>query len=81
VGCDSFLRRDRGGARLIDNRVERDRNRLPGADRGFLAVDPESPLLDNASFQPIPFQEIGLHGDMFRRELPRELIDSMRAGR
>jgi hypothetical protein len=81
VGCGEFLRRNGGGARLLGNRVSSESAAFPEAARGAFDFGSAGPLLESAGFRPIPFGEIGLYRDGFRRELPDQLIGELRSGR
>jgi hypothetical protein len=65
--CDRFLLRDPGRNELTDNwRVEEN----PGLEDpagGRFGVKEGSPLWNRLSFQPIPFGEIGLYRDAYRK--------------
>ena len=70
INCREFLRRNGGGARLWDNYVATNSAAFPEAARGTVRFENATSLLNRASFQPLPFNEIGLYRDAFRRKLP-----------
>ena len=81
VNCGEFLRRNRGGARLLGNCVATNRTAFPDTARGVFQFGDAASLLERASFQPLPFNEIGLYRDAFRGELPAQRIAELRIGR
>jgi hypothetical protein len=81
VNCGEFLRRNRGGARLLNNYVATNSPAFGEAAAGVFHFDDAASLLARAGFQPLPFDEIGLYRDAFRRELPAARLAEMRAGR
>ena len=80
VACGEPTRRDRGAARLLDNSVVAESSSLPGVASGSFELDWQSPLLNDVAFQPLPFNEIGLYVDAYRKELPQDVIARLRAG-
>jgi hypothetical protein len=80
VNCGQFLRRNSGGARLLGNCVTTNSTAFPDAARGVFQFGDAGSLLERASFQPLPFDEIGLYRDTFRQELPAQRIAELRAG-
>lgn len=81
VDCGQFLRRNGGGARLLSNCVVTNTTAFPGTVRGEFQFSEATALTTRAGFQPIPFDEIGLYRDAFRRELPAQKIAEIRSGR
>ena len=77
VRCGEFLRR--GSARLLGNRVWSDGAAFPEDAGG--ALEFEGAVVESEGFRPIPFGDIGLYRDDYRRELPERLIAELRAGR
>ena len=72
-GCGEFLRRDRGRSLVCDN--------LSTDDAGFVdrKAGDFSLRQKNAALAPIPFAEMGLYRDAFRRQLPDRLVRESRA--
>jgi len=68
-----------GGARLFDNFVIDADPGFRGAARGLFQLPATAPALAQTSFQPIPFAEIGLYRDAFRKQLPAEAIAVLRS--
>ena len=73
VNCGEFLRRNRGGARLLGNCVATNRTAFPDTARGVFQFGDAASLLERASFQPLPFNEIGLYRDAPRGNCPRNV--------
>jgi hypothetical protein len=80
VNCGGFLRRNGGGARLLGNCVTTNTAAFPEAARGVFQFGEAASWLARAGFQPLPFDEIGLYRDAFRRELPTQRITELRSG-
>ena len=81
VNCGEFLRRNGGGARLLNNYVASNSTAFPEAARGVFEFGDAASLMVRASFQSLPFSEIGLYRDTFRQELPGHRIAELRGGR
>lgn len=80
VNCGEFLRRNRGGARLLGNGVVTNTTAFPDAARGVFSFQNADTLLAGAGFQSLPFEEIGLYRDAFRPKLPLTSIAELRSG-
>jgi len=79
LDCGAFLHRNGGGARC-------EQNLEPAKDSGFAVPangDFFSPKTARAlralGFKPLPASSIGLYRDAYRRELPKRLIEQLRA--
>jgi len=70
VRCGQFLRRDSGRVRLAENLVTAEDPGFVDAARGDFRLKDGSPALERIGLRPIPFDEIGLYRDEFRKELP-----------
>ena len=70
VRCGQFLRRDIGKTRLAENLEANEDTGLSDLARGELQPDDSSPTAEAIGFRAIPFDEIGLYRDGFRKELP-----------
>jgi len=81
VNCDEFLRRDRGATRLLDNVQTKETSAFADAANGDFTLRPGAADQGPPGFAPIPFAEIGLYPDAWRKTLPTELIRAMRQGR
>ncbi|MGD0093496.1 MAG: LamG-like jellyroll fold domain-containing protein [Planctomycetota bacterium] len=67
LNCGQFLLRDSGKNDLMDNWLAGENPGLADpAQRNFTAVE-GSPLWKRLSFQPIPFGEIGMYSDEYRK--------------
>ncbi|NQU22713.1 MAG: right-handed parallel beta-helix repeat-containing protein [Candidatus Nealsonbacteria bacterium] len=77
--CTEFLRRDRGYTKATDNLVTDDDPGFADAARGVFRIEGEPAALKRIGFQAIPFDEIGLYVDGFRKELPVKAVAEARA--
>ncbi|MGQ9574854.1 MAG: right-handed parallel beta-helix repeat-containing protein [Thermoguttaceae bacterium] len=68
--CGQFLRRDSGRTRLIDNFITADDPGFTDAAKGVFQLKEGSPLVERIGFRTIPFDQIGLYRDEFRKQLP-----------
>lgn len=68
--CGEFLRRDRGQTRLADNLEMADDPGFADAAHGVFRLDNNSEVLEQIGFQSIPFDEIGLYRDDYRKKVP-----------
>jgi hypothetical protein len=68
--CDKFLHRNRGAERPLDNYVSAEDPGLADLAQGNLGLKPDAPILNRSAFRPIPFNEIGLYTDAWRKTLP-----------
>jgi len=80
VNSGEFLRRNGGGARLLEPRGHERTSAFPDAVRGVFRFEEAAKLAARAGFQPPPFDEIGLYPDAYRRTVPTERIAALRAG-
>jgi hypothetical protein len=72
LDCDQFLHRNRGGARLFANLLKPGRSEFKNPAAGdFTRQGPRG----KTDF----FQDVGLYADSFRKDVPREAINKMRA--
>jgi hypothetical protein len=72
VDCGQFTVRDRGVNAMMDNHVfVQDPGFEDPENRDFTLPD-DSPVFDRFGFRPIPFREIGLYPDEYRRSWPAE---------
>ena len=78
--CAEFLRRDRGYTKATDNLTTDDDPGFADAARGVFRIERESAALKQIGFQAIPFDEIGMYVDGFRKELPVKAVAEARAG-
>ncbi len=69
--CNEFLCRDSKRNELIDNLVTNDDPGFRNAAHGDLQLKDDSPAAIEIGLRPIPFDEIGLYVDAFRKELPK----------
>lgn len=68
--CGEFLRRDRGRTRLTDNLETHEDPGFDDAAGGVFRLANDSVAMEKIGFRPVPFDEIGLYRDGFRKELP-----------
>jgi hypothetical protein len=81
VNSGEFLRRNGGGARLLGNHVAtNETSAFPDAVHGVFRFEEAAKLAARAGFQPLPFDEIGLYPDAYRRAVPAERVAALRAG-
>ncbi|MBN2507182.1 MAG: right-handed parallel beta-helix repeat-containing protein [Verrucomicrobia bacterium] len=78
VRCGEFLRRNRGGARLLGNVVLTNTPALQASVPGSFSFEDAAALLDRPGFHPLPFDEIGLYRDAYRPTLPAARIATLR---
>ena len=77
--CGQFLRNDKTGRnRAADNVVAADDPGFVDAARGDFALKPGAAVL-KSGFKPIPFRQIGLYRDEYRKEVPEQAIREARA--
>jgi hypothetical protein len=69
--CEKFLLRDPGRNELTDNWRTEENPGLEDPAAGRFGVKEGSPLWNRLSFQPIPFGEIGLYRDAYRKAAAR----------
>lgn len=81
IQCDQLLRRDRGGARLLDNAQSQDLGVFVDAAQGDFTLRESATRSGPPGFAPIPFADIGLYADAWRIALPTARIRAMRQGR
>ncbi len=82
IGSGEFLRRNAGGARLISNvATNHVPTAFPNADRGVFGFEAAGSLAALAGLKPLPFDQMGLFRDDYRRELPDASIAGLRMGR
>jgi hypothetical protein len=79
VDCGVFLWRNGGGARPVDNTVLTNNAALADSLRQALQTGGRAEALDDGVVPRIPFGEIGLYPDSWRKELPTALVQRMRA--
>jgi hypothetical protein len=77
--CGEFLRREPGRNKLIDNCVTAENPGFSHAARGVFNLAEDAPGLSRTSYEPIPFDEIGLYRDAFRKDLPAQAISKARS--
>jgi len=65
INCGQFVLRSRGKEEQIDNYITSETAGFFDAS-GKLRIPKEHPLFNRLSFQPIPFDDIGLYKDEFR---------------
>jgi hypothetical protein len=75
--CGDFLRTNRGNL-LWDNRVTDDDPGFVDARHGNFQCS-DAPAGDRMPLAPIPFAEIGLYRDAFRKQLPEVPVNTVRA--
>lgn len=80
LDCGAFLWRNGGGARLVDNAVAGGPATLAESVRAALEAGGTAGTLEGSLVPRIPFAEIGLYRDAWRRELPSTLITQLRSG-
>jgi hypothetical protein len=78
-GCGQVLRRDRGRTQLVDNLVTTDAAGFADAARGQFEQKADATAAQQIGWRPIPFNEIGLYRDRFRKELPEQAVRAARA--
>jgi hypothetical protein len=79
--CKQLLRNDnKGRNRTADNLVTADDPGFADAARGDFAIRPDAAVL-KSGFKVIPFGEIGLYRDAYRKELPEQAVREARAER
>lgn len=66
LNCGTFVKDDQR-FELLDNPVAAANPGFADPERGDFSVKPGSPLWNRLSFQPIPFGQIGLYQDAYRR--------------
>jgi len=66
LDCGTFLRSEQRFD-LLDNSVAAANPGFTDPKRGDFSVKPGTPLWNRLSFQPIPFRQIGLYGDAYRK--------------
>jgi hypothetical protein len=78
IGCAEFLRREPRRNLQTGNLVTTNRTAFPKADRGRFpeAADPKT--MRGFGLDPIPFAEIGLYRDTYRRDLPDRAVAEVR---
>jgi len=79
MGCAEFLRREPRRNLQTRNVVTTHRTAFPQADRGRFAEVAASRTMRGFGLDPIPFAEIGLYRDTYRRNLPDRAIAEVRA--
>ena len=67
LNCGAFLLRDPGRNDLMDNWLVAENPGFADPAKGDLAVKEATPLQNRLSFAPIPFDEIGLYADGYRK--------------
>ncbi len=77
--CGQLLRRDSGRNRLVENLVTGDDPGFSDAARGVFQIKDNSAASERIGLRPIPFDEIGLYRDEFRKEPPVETVREARA--
>jgi hypothetical protein len=77
--CQEYLRRDSGRNKLQDNLVTKDDPGFAQAAAGDFRLKTVPPALRQINFEPIPFDQIGLYHDAYRRDLPTEAVRQARA--
>jgi hypothetical protein len=65
--CDKFLLRDPGRNDLMDNWLASENPGFADPAKGDFTMREDSALARRLSFQPIPFGEIGMYGDGWRK--------------
>ena len=75
--CSEFFRRDPGRNTLADNVVTKKNPGFAGAACGSFSHGQHLP----PNFQPIPFDEIGLYVDQFRKQVATQSVSQARAER
>ncbi len=80
--CGQFLLRinPQGPNRVVDNVVTADDPGFVDAAGGNFALKPDATVLKHG-FKPIPFDQIGLYRDEYRRKLPEQLVREARTGK
>jgi len=79
--CGAFLHRNGGGARLFDNLVTTNNPGFADPARGDFSMKHAAAGLTEAGIAPLPFAEMGLYRDDYRRKLPEQLIRELRGER
>jgi hypothetical protein len=77
--CGEFLRRDARRNKLVENTVTQANPGFADAVRGVFSFSRNAAALSRARFQPIPFDQIGLYRDEFRKTLPTQAVRDARA--
>ncbi|HPA20193.1 MAG TPA: right-handed parallel beta-helix repeat-containing protein [Verrucomicrobiae bacterium] len=68
--CGEFLRRGRDDHELLDNWVTASDPGFMDAAGGDWRLKPDAPVFRRTAFRAIPFAEIGLYRDAYRKALP-----------
>jgi len=76
--CGAFLHRNGGGARAFDNLVTTNNPGFADPGRGDFAMKKAAAALTAIDFTPLPFAEMGLYRDKYRRRLPQQLNRALR---
>jgi len=78
LNCGTFLHKNASGARLFENLVTTTNPGFTAPEHGDFSGSPTASGLRDIAFQPIPFAEIGLYRDAWRRDLPAREIRQLR---
>ena len=81
LNCGALLHRNGGGARPIDNLVTSENPGFADPRHGDFSLKKPAASLTEVNFKTLPFREIGLYRDAFRRDLPTRVIQEMRGER
>ncbi|MBP9902795.1 MAG: right-handed parallel beta-helix repeat-containing protein, partial [Verrucomicrobia bacterium] len=76
--CRAFLHRNGGGVRAFDNLTTTNNPGFADPARGDFSMKQPSADLAEIGFAPLPFAEMGLYSDPYRRRLPEKLIRAQR---
>ncbi len=79
--CGAFLHRNGGGARGFDNLVTTNNPGFADAARGDFSLKKSARQVKQADLTRIPFAEIGLYRDAWRRGVPIREIQALRRER
>jgi hypothetical protein len=77
--CHAFLHRNGGGARAFDNLITANNPGFADPIGGDFSMKKHAAELTGLGFAPLPFAEMGLYRDDYRRQLPAPLIRALRA--
>ncbi len=76
--CRVFLHRNGGGVRAFDNLTTTNNPGFTDPARGDFSMKRPANDLTELGFVPLPFAEMGLYRDAYRRQLPQQLIRALR---
>jgi len=77
--CGELTRRDASRTQFVDKLVTNDDPGFVDAAQGVFQLKDAARLSEQIGFRPIPFDEIGLYRDDFRKDLPAHGAAATRA--